>query len=186
MSGTTSWEKCCIIAKMTKKKSEPLFNISPNKTINAYDLFDKIHRRKLRNFRFRVGVYGILRKKKEVLVQRHPQLQTYGLPGGGVEIDETIPEALSREFVEETGLRVKVGRLLDITEDFFTFEGEDAHGVLIYYEVQRLGGKLLKDGNNLDTGEVRFLKLSDLNKDNVQRVCWSFVKKLKKVNYFSR
>jgi 8-oxo-dGTP pyrophosphatase MutT (NUDIX family) len=33
----------------------------------------------------------------------------YDFPGGGVEIEETVEEALIREFVEETGIKVKVG-----------------------------------------------------------------------------
>ena len=171
---------------MAKKRSESLFNTPPDKTIYAYDLFDKIHKRKLRNFKFRIGAYGILRKKDEVLVQRHPKLQTYGLPGGGVEMDETIPEAFNREFEEETGFKVKAGRLLDITEDYFTFEGEDAHSVLIFYEAQKTGGKLLREGNNLDTGEVKFMRLSDLNKSNVQRSYWTFIKRLKKADNLSK
>jgi len=165
---------------MAKKQKERFFNIPPNKKINAYDLFNKIHKRNLRDFKFRVGAYGILRRKDEILLQRHPKIKSFGFPGGGVEINETIPKALCREFFEETGFKVKIVKLLGITEDFFTSEGEDAHGVLIYYEVKKTGGKLLPEGNGWDTGEVKFMKLSDLNKKNTQRVYWPFIKRLKK------
>ena len=164
---------------MVKHKSS-LFNKPADTIIAAYDLFNNVHKRKLRDFKFRVGAYGILIKEDEILLQRHPKLRTYGLPGGGVELGETIAKALSREFLEETGLKVKMGKLLDITEDFFTNDRENAHAILIYYKVHKLGGKLLKDGNSLDTGEVKFIRLSDLNKSNVQRVYWEFIQTLKK------
>jgi ADP-ribose pyrophosphatase YjhB (NUDIX family) len=112
---------------------EPLFNPKPDKVIEVYDLFDNKHKRNLKNFKFRVSVYGVLEKGNKILVQRHPKLETYGLPGGGVEIGETINNSLTREFKEETGLTVKVEKLITVTEDFFTYEGEDAHSILITY-----------------------------------------------------
>ncbi len=158
--------------------SEPLFNSNPDKIIEVYDLFDKKHKRNLKNFRFRVSAYGILRKGEGILVQRHPKLKSFGLPGGGVDIEETINDSLLREFIEETGLKVEVGNLITVTEDFFTYEGEDAHSVMITYEVKRVGGKILPHGNQDDTGEVRFIDLKDLSKDNTQRVFWKIIKTL--------
>ena len=155
---------------MAMKGQELLFSTPPNKKVKAYDLFDKAHERNLENFQFRVGAYGVLWNGDEILVARHPDLNTYCLPGGGVEIGETIPEALNREFEEETGLKVEKGRFLAVTEDFFTHKGQDAHGVLIFFEVKRLGGKIMKEGNQVDTAEVKFIKLSKLNESNVQRV----------------
>lgn len=160
--------------------SEHLFNPNPDKVITAYDLFDKKHKRNLKNFKFRVGAYGILYRGNKILVQRHPLLKTYGIPGGGVEIGESIHEALVREFKEETGFVVTVGELITVTEDFFTFGGEDAHGVLITYAVRLVGGKLLSRGNKEDTGEVKFMNIDDLIEKNTQRVFWKIVKIVKK------
>jgi len=159
--------------------TEPLFNPNPDRIITAHDLFDKEHKRNLENFKFRVSVYGVLCRGKEILVQRHPKLKTYGLPGGGVEIGENIKGSLFREFREETGLDVKAGKLITVTEDFFTHEGEDAHSVLITFEVSSVGGKLLPEGNQDDTGEVKFIGLEDLNKENTQRVFWEIIKTIK-------
>ena len=40
----------------------------------------------------------------------------YNMPGGGVEPDETLEEALKREVQEETCAEVEIGRPLIITE----------------------------------------------------------------------
>jgi len=158
---------------------EPLFNPNPDKVIEVYDLFDKKHKRNLKNFKFRVSAYGVLYKANKILVQRHPKLKTFGLPGGGVEIGETINNSLVREFKEETGLRVGIGKLITVTEGFFTYEGEDAHSISITYEVKKVGGKLLLEGNQDDTGEVKFMKLKDLTENNTQRVFWEIIKAIK-------
>jgi ADP-ribose pyrophosphatase YjhB (NUDIX family) len=159
--------------------SEPLFNANPNKIIEVFDLLGKKHKRNLKNFKFRVSCYGVLKRKDELLVQRHPKLESYGLPGGGVEIGESLKNCLIREFKEETGLKIKIGQLLTVTEDLFTYEGEDSQSVLITYEVSRVGGTMLQDGNHGDTGEVKYIKLSMLNKHSIQRVFWPIIKKLK-------
>lgn len=53
-----------------------------------------------------LGVYGIgVRSGKMLLIRkkRDPYAGRYDLPGGTVEPDETLAEALRREFREETG-----------------------------------------------------------------------------------
>jgi len=159
---------------------EALFNPIPDKVITAYDLFDKKHKRNLRNFKFRVSVYGLLFRGDKLLLQRHPDLKSFGLPGGGIEIGEGIEDSLRREFKEETGLIVEMGDLVAVTEDFFTYEGEDAHSILIIYKVKVVGGELLPMGNQDDTGEVKYIDIGKLTKHNTQRVFWKIIKTLKK------
>ncbi len=52
---------------------------------------------------------AILRDGKVLVVRRarKPALGVYTLPGGGVEIGETLTEAVKREVREETGLEVE-------------------------------------------------------------------------------
>ena len=62
----------------------------------------------------RIRVAGILVKDGQILLVRH---EKYGhsywlLPGGGVDFGETAEEALLREFKEEVGLSVQVGKLV--------------------------------------------------------------------------
>lgn len=51
-----------------------------------------------------------------VLRGQEPAKGTWSVPGGRVEPGETDPEALAREVLEETGLRVRVGRLVGTVE----------------------------------------------------------------------
>ncbi|HUW21887.1 MAG TPA: NUDIX domain-containing protein [Candidatus Bathyarchaeia archaeon] len=148
------------------------------KMTTAYDLFGNKYQRQLKNFKFRVSVYGILSKGDKVLMQRHPLLKKYGLPGGGIDLGESISSALLREFKEETGLIIKLRKLLDVTEDFFTYEDEDFHSILIFYEVEKAGGKLITMGNQEDTAEVKYIKLTKLSRNNTQRVFWKTIAKL--------
>jgi 8-oxo-dGTP diphosphatase len=164
---------------------ESLFNPAHNKKILAYDLFDQKHLRNLKDFKFRIGVYGILLHQDQILVQRHPKLKTYGLPGGGVDLGESLETALIREFKEETGLKIKKDKLITVTEDFFTYKTENAQSVLISYTVQKIAGKLLSNGNHSDTAEVKFVPLKSLNQTTTQRVFWPIVK-LVKDSFFSQ
>jgi len=155
---------------------EPLFKKSKNRQIVAFDFFGKKQKRLLNNFKFRPSAYGILRDKNIVLVQRHRLLSKFGFPGGGIEMDESISEGLTREYQEETGLKIKVGRLLGINEDFFTFKGTDIHGILMYYEVEKIGGEILPNGNGQDTGEVKFIEIDKLTEETSSRSQWKFIK----------
>ena len=60
--------------------------------------------------KFRPSVYGILIEHNKVLLSK--QWDGYDFPGGGVEIYETMEEALKREFLEETGLKVRVRQII--------------------------------------------------------------------------
>lgn len=157
--------------------AEGLFTKISNKTIKAYDLYGKEHLRELKNFKFRTSVYGVLIEGNKVLLKRHPAIEKFDLPGGGIELDETISEGLEREFKEETGLSVKVGKLLLVEDSFFTFNGEDAHGILIFYEVEKICGVL--SVNEDDSVEVKYLDIDSLNHGNVHRSCWSVIELIK-------
>lgn len=62
----------------------------------------------------RIRVAGILVKDGQILLVRHEKAgKSYWLiPGGGVEFGESAEEALAREFREEVGLEIQVGKLV--------------------------------------------------------------------------
>lgn len=64
-------------------------------------------------YRPRQGAYGVLlRDGRIAVVQVGYTKFTYDLPGGGIDEGETPEAALKREYLEETGLEVRVGQLL--------------------------------------------------------------------------
>ena len=62
----------------------------------------------------RIRAAGILVRGAEILLVRHEKdgRSYWLLPGGGVDYGETAGEALCREFREEVGLEIRVGRLV--------------------------------------------------------------------------
>src|SRR4030042_3106156 len=45
-------------------------------------------------------------------------------PGGSVEFGETLSEALQREMLEEYGIEIQVGELLDVVDHILPEEGQ--------------------------------------------------------------
>jgi ADP-ribose pyrophosphatase YjhB (NUDIX family) len=58
----------------------------------------------------------IVRERKVVLVRRgsEPLRGEWSLPGGLLELGETLRQGVAREVLEETGLRVRVEQVLDV------------------------------------------------------------------------
>src|SRR5712691_2056109 len=63
---------------------------------------------------FRIGVYALVFDGEHVLLAHRRDIDWWNLPGGGVERGETVDEAIVREVREETGLEVKVERLVGV------------------------------------------------------------------------
>jgi mutator protein MutT len=66
-----------------------------------------------------VSVGAVIVDRGRVLLVRRahePLKGEWSLPGGGVEIGETLEAALVREVREETGMRVSVGPVVDVLD----------------------------------------------------------------------
>ena len=82
---------------------------------------------------------GVLIKDNKVLLQQVGSDPSYAIPGGHVSFGELGEEALIREFKEETGMDIKVVRMLWIGEIFFPLNDKDCHQICIYYLVEPAG-----------------------------------------------
>ena len=104
------------------------------------------------------SVAGVCLKDGKVLLARH----TYGsgngkliIPGGYVKFGEVPEETLVREYLEETGVRVKAGRLLGIR-----FSAKDWYAV---FAAEYVEGEARSDGD--ENSEVVWLDIGEALKD---------------------
>jgi len=76
--------------------------------------------------------------KGELLVARRgkePAKGTLDLPGGFVDMDETVEDGMRREIQEETGLRVGEVRYLFSIPNQYLYSGMLIHTIDMFYEV---------------------------------------------------
>ena len=65
----------------------------------------------------RIGVVALIERDGELLLERRADFGTWGIPGGGLDEDETVEEGLTREVLEETGLVVVSTELVGVFSD---------------------------------------------------------------------
>lgn len=94
-----------------------------------------------------VGVGAIIVEEgRVVLVKRAhlPLLGEWSIPGGAVELGETVREAVIREAREETGLDVEPVALVGVFDRVIRDESQSVlyHYVLVDYYCRRVSGEL--------------------------------------------
>ncbi len=111
-----------------------------------------------------VGVGAVIFKGEEVLLVRRgqePARNTWSLPGGVVEVGETLKVALERELKEETGLSVRILGITAVLDRIYhdAEGGIPYHYVLVDFLCDFEGGDLTPAS---DITAARFVPLNNL------------------------
>ncbi len=100
-----------------------------------------------------------------MLVRRggEPLAGEWSVPGGAVELGETLRSAAEREALEETGLRVKASEVLDVFDSIWSPDEHQGkpqyHYVLIDFLCELISGELQAGS---DAAEVRWITKEEL------------------------
>ncbi len=93
------------------------------------------------------GVAAILIEDNSVLLTLRKDGKGWDLPGGFIEYDEDITEALVRETLEETGLEIEVDGIYDVRSNF---HAPNQHTVGTWWFAHRVGGSLAAADDAVD------------------------------------
>jgi 8-oxo-dGTP diphosphatase len=106
-----------------------------------------------------VGAFVFDREGRVLLVERAkpPGEGLWTVPGGRLERNETLAQAVAREVREETGLIVEVGALACVVERM----GDDFHFVILDYLARAIGGTLKAAS---DVRDARFVTDPEMNR----------------------
>ena len=123
-----------------------------------------------------IGVGAVIVDGGRVLLVRRatePLKGEWSVPGGMLELGEKLRDGVRREVLEETGLIVEPGEVLDVFDSIFTDdEGRtEYHYVLIDYLCRPISGEA-KAGT--DVSDVRWVSESELPamglRDSIEQV----------------
>ena len=96
---------------------------------------------------FYIGQKALIRKNNEILILHDPVINKIDLPGGKIQIGEyDFNSALKREVYEETCLKIKINRPIDIGYFFFS-RGTNHRNAgkeifIVFYDCQYISGKI--------------------------------------------
>lgn len=93
-----------------------------------------------------VGVGGVvIRDGRALLIKRGsaPLKNQWSIPGGTLELGESIQEGVRRELLEETGIEVRVGELIEVFDRIFRDEAGKIqyHFVIVDYLCEAISGE---------------------------------------------
>jgi len=135
-----------------------------------------------------VGVGAIIIQNGKILIVRRgsePGKGKWSVPGGLVELGETVEQTVVREVKEECGLDVEVDRLIDVV-DSMTFDGNGKlkyHFVILDFFVKLKGGEL-KPGD--DAKEALWVPVEEVEKYDLTKTFRDFLKRnMEKIRRYS-
>jgi mutator protein MutT len=111
-----------------------------------------------------IGVAAVVIENDRVALVRRGRPPAYGewsLPGGAVELGETLEKAVVREVGEEIGLEIEVLELVAILDRIFLDRDGQVqfHYVLLDFLCRKTGGKLLASSDAISCAQIPFSAL---------------------------
>jgi len=126
-----------------------------------------------------VGVGAVVLDGDRVLLVKRghaPLKRQWSLPGGSVETGETLEQAVGREVLEETGIEIEVGPIVEVLDRISRDpEGRVEHHFVLIDFVARPNGGVLRSAT--DAEDAVWARLSDLPKYEVAAITASVVRK---------
>jgi 8-oxo-dGTP diphosphatase len=126
-----------------------------------------------------VGVGAVVLDGDRVLLVRRghaPLKGHWSLPGGSVETGETLEQAVAREVLEETGIEIEVGPIVEVLDRISRDQdGRVEHHFVLIDFVARPTGGMLRSAS--DAEDAVWAGLPDLSKYEVAPVTVSVINK---------
>lgn len=115
-----------------------------------------------------VSVQALVLKEGRILLQkrsREPSKGKWSIPGGRIELGETLYEAAKREVLEECSVEIEIERVLDVADSIIRDEEGriSYHFVLIYLLARYKGGEVKAQSDAEDARWVTPDELAELD-----------------------
>lgn len=128
----------------------------------------------------RIGVGAVIMNEVNeillVLRGRQPEKDKWSIPGGKVDLYETLEDTTVREVMEEVGLHIQVKRLLCTAETIDPGRGE--HWISVIFETRVVSGEASNREEGGALQDVRWFPLSQLP-DNLASFTWPAIQALR-------
>lgn len=135
-----------------------------------------------------VGVGAVIIQNGKILLEKRksePGRGKWSIPGGLVELGESVSQTVVREVAEETGLEVCEPELIDVVDNVVRDENGEVkyHFVIIDFFVKLKGGELKAQS---DADELRWVPLGEVEKYDLTKTFRAFFQRnRKKLENFS-
>ena len=114
-------------------------------------------------------------KREKVLLTKRADNGRWCLPGGHMESGESAAEACEREVLEETGLKVRVKRLIGVYSDpdqlVIYRDGKKAFFVIMSFEADIIEGQLGLSDETTDVGYFSLAEMENMPMHGKHKIC---------------
>ena len=126
-----------------------------------------------------IGVGAVIIKDGKILLEKRknePGKGKWSIPGGLVELGESVEQTVIREVKEETGLEVEKPEHIDVVDNVVRDENGEIkyHFIIIDYFVKLKGGTVKAAS---DAEELKWVALDEVEKYDLTKTFMEFFKR---------